>query len=337
MPIYKPKIVLITGGAGFVGSNFVNFTLNNHPDTIVISFDKLTYAGNLDNLKNTTNHSNHIFVRGDINDSNIVSDLLHKYEIDTVVHFAAESHVDNSVTQPSTFIQTNVIGTFTLLEAVRNFWLIEKKWDADNCRFHHVSTNEVFGEIKRNSSPENVNCFCIPSSPYSASKAAADQLVYAHFRTYGLPVSLSHCSNNYGPHQHHEKLIPFIIKSCIEQKPITIYGNGSNIRNWLYVEDHCSAIWMILTMGKIGEFYNVGSDCELDNLSLAKMICALMDKKLPASKPYESLITFVPDRPGHDFKYLVNTDKIKKELHWMPKYNLENGLALTIDYYLHNI
>jgi len=331
---YNAKNILVTGSAGFIGCNFVRQTLKDNLSVKIVSLDKLTYAGNINNLANLPDPSRHTLINGDICDCNLVYKLLREYKIDTIVHFAAESHVDRSITGPADFIQTNIVGTFTLLEAARKYWLDERKWNKEKCRFHHISTDEVYGELKKNDPP-----FCEitpyqPSSPYSASKASSDHLVRAYFRTYGLPVTISNCSNNYGPYQHPEKLIPTIIRCGLEQRPIPIYGNGSNIRDWLYVEDHCSAISTILRKGRVGETYNIGGNCEKDNLSLTKIICELMDKKMPINKPHSKLITFVNDRPGHDWRYAIDNDKIKSNLGWCTKRSLEEGLMLTINYYL---
>lgn len=336
---YKPRNVLVTGSAGFIGSNFVRFMLKNYADVKIIGLDKLTYAGSTKNLKNLPDETRHVFVQGDICDRVLVDQLLHQYDIDTVVHFAAESHVDRSIDGPAAFIQTNIVGTFTLLEAVRKFWLTEKKWNETNCRFHHISTDEVYGELGLNDPAFTETTPYAPSSPYSASKASSDHLVKAYSRTYRLPSTISNCSNNYGPYQYNEKLIPTVIECCKAQKPIPVYGNGSNIRDWLYVDDHCSAICAILDGGKVGETYNVGGNAEKDNLSLVKMICAIMDEKrpLPLHKLHASLISFVKDRPGHDWRYAIDNAKIKAELSWQPKYSFIDGLNATVDYYLDTI
>lgn len=334
MNIYEPKNILVTGSAGFIGSNFVRFVLKADPMVNIISLDKLTYAGNRKNLDNLFDGSRHIFIHGDICDRALVDKLLREYKIDTVVHFAAESHVDRSITGPADFIQTNIVGTFTLLEAVRNYWLGEKNLDQDQCRFHHISTDEVYGELGPNDSPFTEETPYDPSSPYSASKASSDHLVRAYSRTYKLPVTLSNCSNNYGPYQHSEKLIPTVIRSCIDQKSIPVYGDGLNIRDWLYVEDHCSAIFTILKSDRIGETYNIGGNSEKDNLSLVKMICKIMDQKIPDAGSHDRLITFVKDRPGHDWRYAINNKKIVDELGWHPKYDLFEGLVKTVGYYL---
>jgi dTDP-glucose 4,6-dehydratase len=331
---FQPKNILVTGSAGFIGSNFVRYMLTHHQGIKMFSLDKLTYAGNINNLKSLPDEARHVFVQGDICDRSLVDDLLRKYEIDTVVHFAAESHVDRSITGPADFIQTNIVGTFTLLEAVRTYWLNEKKRDCGKCRFHHISTDEVYGELGTDDPAFTENHPYKPSSPYSASKASSDHLVRAYIRTYGLPATISNCSNNYGPYQHPEKLIPTVICSCINQKPIPVYGNGSNIRDWLYVEDHCSAIDTILRKGKIGETYNIGGNCEKDNLTLVKNICKIMDSLRPATEPHEKLITFVNDRLGHDWRYGIDNLKIQSELQWVPKYNMDKGLIETMKHYL---
>lgn len=332
---FKPKNILVTGSAGFIGSNFVHYMLDKYNDVKIISLDKLTYAGNLKNLDNLPDAKRHFFVKGDICDRNLVDKLLHDYQIDSIVHFAAESHVDRSIEGPAAFIETNIVGTFTLLDAAKKYWLEKNNFDQNQCRFHHISTDEVYGELGPNDPAFLETTPYAPSSPYSASKASSDHLVRAYFRTFKLPVTLSNCSNNYGPHQHPEKLIPTVIRSCIEQKAIPVYGNGSNIRDWLYVEDHCSAIDAILHKGTVGETYNIGGNCEKDNLSLVKMICEIMDQKRPLSnnKKHSDLITFVTDRKGHDWRYAIDMAKIHSNLCWTANYKIEVGLIKTIDYY----
>jgi dTDP-glucose 4,6-dehydratase len=320
------KNLLVTGAAGFIGCNFLRFLLANNSSVEIVSLDKLTYAGNKQNLANLPDEFRHVFIQGDIGDRALIDKLLREREIDTIVHFAAESHVDRSITDPAEFISANIVGTFTLIEAARDL----------KCRFHHISTDEVYGDLGLNDKPFTESTPYAPSSPYSASKAASDHLVRAYYRTYGLPITISNCSNNYGPYQHPEKLIPTVIRSCIKQKSIPVYGNGSNIRDWLFVEDHCRAIYAILTAGKIGETYNIGGESEQDNLSLVKMICKLMDKKIPAGKPHEKLITFVTDRPGHDRRYAIDNTKITSQLHWKPIHNLEDGLTATIEFFLNS-
>lgn len=332
MKIYQPKVMLVTGAAGFIGCNFVRQQLQMHPERIIISFDKLTYAGSLENLP--TESARHIFVQGDICDQALVIHLLKTYQIDTIVHFAAESHVDRSISGPAAFVQTNVIGTFTLLEAARQYWLNECEWDASQCRFHHISTDEVYGSLGPSDPAFTEITAYAPNSPYSASKAGSDHLVRAYFHTYKLPVTTSNCSNNYGPYQHPEKLIPTVIRCCLEEKPIPVYGNGNNIRDWLYVDDHCSAIDVILQKGTPGEVYNIGGQCEIDNLSLVKLICQRLDSLQPrTSGIYESLIQFVTDRPGHDWRYAIDNSKIQFTLQWQPKVNIVEGLNKTIAYY----
>lgn len=331
---FKPKKILVTGSAGFIGCNFVRYMLAKYSDINIISLDKLTYAGNKENLANLPDESRHVFVKGDICDRALVDRLLREYTIDTIVHFAAESHVDRSIEGPAAFIETNIVGTFTLLDAARKYWLDEKDFDQTQCRFHHVSTDEVYGELGPNDPPFSETTPYAPSSPYSASKASSDHLARAYLRTYRLPVTISNCSNNYGPYQHPEKLIPTVIRSCIQQKPIPVYGNGSNIRDWLYVEDHCSAIDTILVKGKVGETYNVGGNCEKDNLTLVKALCTIMDQKQPQHGPHEKLITFVEDRKGHDWRYAIDNAKITGSLGWQPQYGFTHGLLATVEYYL---
>lgn len=318
---YLPKNILVTGAAGFIGTNFVHYMLKKYNDIRIISYDKLTYAGNLDNLKNLPNEQHHYFIKGDICDRHLIDKTLREHTIDTIVHFAAESHVDRSITGPAEFIQTNIVGTFTLLEAARQYWLEQNKWDEAQCRFHHISTDEVFGTLNKEDPAFTETTPYAPNSPYSASKASSDHLVRAYQHTYNLPTTMTNCSNNYGPYQNPEKFIPTVIRSCKEWKPIPIYGDGSNIRDWLHVEDHCSAIDAVLHHGCIGESYNVGGNCEKTNLEVVNIICELMDKHFPREKSYKSLISFVTDRKGHDWRYAINNGKIQKELNWKSSIN----------------
>lgn len=328
---YHYKNMLVTGSAGFIGSCFVREMLVRYPNLKIISLDKLTYAGNVDNLPT---HPNHTFVEGDIADLALVKTLLQQNNIETIVHFAAESHVDNSILNPKAFVETNVMGTFTLLEAARQYWLAEKKWDDTQCRFHHVSTDEVYGSLNANDPAFEETTAYAPNSPYSASKAASDHFVRAYHHTYRLPITMSNCSNNYGPRQHAEKLIPVVINACLAQKNIPVYGNGLNIRDWLYVADHCDAIDMILKKGVVGECYNVGGKNELDNLTLIKKITAMMDVFFPENAPHSTLIQFVADRKGHDKRYAINNAKIQAELNWIPQYQFEDALKETVQFYI---
>ncbi|MGY3805158.1 dTDP-glucose 4,6-dehydratase [Pigmentibacter ruber] len=332
--MFSMKNVLVTGSAGFIGCNFVRNLLNNNDEIKVISLDKLTYAGNLKNLENLPNIHNHLFIQGDICNQALIEKLIEQYKINCIIHFAAESHVDRSITGPSEFIQTNIFGTFSLLEAARKKWLDEYKWDKNICRFHHISTDEVFGTLNELDPPFSETTAYAPNSPYSASKAGSDHLVRAYFHTYSLPVTTSNCSNNYGPYQHKEKLIPTVIKSCLSNNFIPVYGDGSNIRDWLYVLDHCLAIEQIIKNGKIGETYNIGGKNEVKNLNLVYKICDLLNEILPRDKDYKKLVTFVTDRPGHDWRYAINNAKIQTELNWNPVYNLDQGLRETIHFYL---
>lgn len=331
---YQIRNLLVTGAAGFIGSNFVQMIIERYPEIKVVSLDKLTYAGNMANLAKVENASNHFFVQGDIADKELVSSLLKKYQIDTIVHFAAESHVDNSIKNPLVFLETNVLGTFTLLEMARQYWLDEKGWDDSSCRFHHVSTDEVYGSLNEHDPAFTERNPYQPNSPYSASKASSDHLVRAYHHTYHLPVTTSNCSNNYGPYQHEEKLIPTVINACINQKPIPVYGSGLNIRDWLYVKDHCEAIDLIISKGRVGEVYNIGGNNELANLSLIKYICQIMDDFLPKNAPHEMLISFVKDRKGHDKRYAINNNKINQELGWVPKGEFLSHLIDTVKFYL---
>jgi dTDP-glucose 4,6-dehydratase len=330
---YRPHNILITGGAGFIGANFVHYLLSHLAGVKIINLDLLTYAASLNNLQQLPDPLRHTFIQGDICDRQLVNNIMHHYEIDTIVHLAAESHVDRSIQSPTPFITTNVVGTFTLLEAARHYWQIEKKWSSQQCRFHHVSTDEVFGALSATDLPFTEQTSYAPHSPYAASKAGSDHLVNAYYHTYQLPVTLSNCSNNYGPYQHTEKLIPTIIRACHQQQPIPIYGDGSNIRDWLYVEDHCAGLLAILQRGRIGESYNLGGNNEMNNLQVAKNICDLMDEFYPREQPHYKLIQFVSDRPGHDWRYAIDTSKISKELNWQPKETFTNGIYKTIKFY----
>ncbi len=332
--MYKAKNVLVTGAAGFIGSNFVRMLLSKNQCQKIISYDKLTYAGELKNLENLSNIESHIFIQGDICDEQQLAKVLREHNIDTIVHFAAESHVDNSIAGPKVFFETNVMGTFNLLQQAKLFWLDEKGFDETQCRFHHVSTDEVYGALTREEPAFSESKAYKPNSPYSASKAGSDHIVRCYYHTYKLPVTISNCSNNYGPYQHPEKLIPVVINSCIEQKAIPVYGDGSNIRDWLYVEDHCDAIDCILEKGKVGEVYNIGGKNEVDNLTLVKTICKLMDEYKPHNTPHEKLISFVKDRQGHDWRYAIDNSKIQNELGWKPSQDFEKMFKQTIEFYL---
>ena len=331
---HQPGSVLITGGAGFIGCNFVRYLLRTDARVQLVNLDELTYAGSQDNLENLPDAARHHFVKGDICDRDLVDRLLHEHEIDTVVQFAAESHVDRSITGPGAFVQTNVVGTYTLLEASRQFWLGEKKWNADRCRFHHISTDEVYGTLGREDPAFTEATPYSPNSPYSASKAASDHLVRSYFHTYKLPVITTNCSNNFGPYQHAEKFVPTVIRSCVEQKPIPVYGDGSNIRDWLYVEDHCAGIDLALRRGRLGETYNIGGGNERHNIDVVRLICRLMDRERPQRAPHERLISFVTDRPGHDWRYAVDAAKISGELGWQRAQGFEEEMLLTVRWYL---
>lgn len=331
---YQPRNLLVTGGAGFIGCNFVRYYLNTYPEARLINLDSLTYAGSLENLQNLPNPDQHIFMQGDIGDRPLIDQLLRDYEIETIVHFAAESHVDRSITGPDAFVQTNVNGTFTLLKAARQYWLVEQDLSADQCRFHHISTDEVYGTLSPTDPAFSETTPYAPNSPYSASKAASDHFVRAYHHTYGLPVTVSNCSNNYGPYQHSEKLIPTIIRACLEQKPIPVYGDGSNIRDWLYVTDHCQAIDVVIAEGRLGEHYNIGGCNEWSNIAIVKHLCQLIDEFRPAQAPHDRLISFVTDRPGHDWRYAIDASKMREELHWQPAETFETGIRKTVQWYL---
>ena len=327
------KTYLITGGCGFIGSNFVRFILERKPEATIINLDKLTYAGNIHNLDGISNSRYH-FVHGDICDSELVAKLFNDNQIDGEVQFAAESHMDRSIDGPAEFVQTNIVGTLNLLEQSREYLNKEEK---SNFRFLHVSTDEVYGTLGDKgkffeSTPYD------PSSPYSASKAGSDHLARAWHRTYGLPVLVTNCSNNYGSYQFPEKLIPLMIINCLHRKPLPVYGKGENVRDWLFVTDHCEAIHTVLTSGQVGETYNIGGNNEIKNIDVVLTICSLLDEMSPRENGsnYADLITYVQDRPGHDFRYAIDATKINQDLGWSPKESFETGIRKTIDWYLNN-
>jgi dTDP-glucose 4,6-dehydratase len=335
-------MILVTGGAGFIGGNFVLEWLANPTAEGVVNLDKLTYAGNLTTLKSLENHSRHVFVHGDIGDYNLVLSLLIKHQIRAVVNFAAESHVDRSIHGPSDFIQTNIVGTFNLLEAVRAYWSDLSDLARKEFRFLHVSTDEVYGSLSPVDPAFSENNPYEPNSPYSASKAASDHLVRAWHHTYGLPVLTTNCSNNYGPYHFPEKLIPLVILNALTGKPLPIYGDGQQIRDWLYVKDHCSAIRRVLEAGQLGETYNVGGWNEKPNLDVVHTICDILDQLRPKAgaagteNKYASQITYVKDRPGHDRRYAIDASKLKRELGWKPAETFETGIQKTVQWYLDN-
>jgi len=331
------KTYLITGGAGFIGSNFILKKINDG-GVRIINLDLLTYAGNLMNLESIQGDPNHIFIKGDIGDRKLVRDILTHYHPCAVINLAAESHVDRSIDSPGDFIQTNVLGTYHLLEEVRRYWDHLPHEQKGDFRLLHVSTDEVYGSLGPEDPPFHEETPYTPNSPYSASKAASDHLVRAYYHTYGLPVLTTNCSNNYGPRQFPEKLIPLITLNALEGKNLPIYGDGLNVRDWLYVEDHCEAIDMVLKKGDMGETYNIGGRCEKTNVEIVKTVCEILDEMLPDSpyKPHASLINFVKDRPGHDRRYAIDSSKIERKLGWIPKESLESGLRKTIEWYLEN-
>jgi dTDP-glucose 4,6-dehydratase len=328
--------VLVTGAAGFIGSNFVLDWLRESAEPVV-SLDKLTYAGNLRNLASLERDPRHTFVRADICDRDAIDRLLAAHRPRAIVHFAAESHVDRSIHGPGEFIQTNVVGTFTLLEAARGHWSGLGAAEKEAFRFLHVSTDEVYGSLGPDDPAFTEVTPYAPNSPYSASKAGSDHLVRAYHHTYGLPVLTTNCSNNYGPYQFPEKLIPLMVLNALDGKPLPVYGDGSNVRDWLYVGDHCSAIRQVLERGRPGETYNIGGSAERRNLDVVKRICATLDELRPrAAGRYEDLVTFVRDRPGHDWRYAMDTSKIGRELGWRPRESFESGLRRTVEWYLAN-
>ena len=333
------KSILVTGGAGFIGSNFVPYFAEKYPEYFIINLDKLTYAGNLENLKECETMTNYKFVQGDICDEILVQSLFEKYDIRGVIHFAAESHVDNSIKEPKSFMETNFMGTFNLIENARRHWMEapnQFKSGYESCRFHHISTDEVYGSLGETGYFSEETPYA-PNSPYSASKAGSDFIVRAYHHTYGMNVTTSNCSNNYGPKQHYEKLIPTIIRKCLAEEPIPVYGNGKNIRDWLYVLDHCRAIDLIFHEGKSGETYNVGGHNERNNLQIVHVVCKILDEiKSRKLGKYAELINFVQDRPGHDLRYAIDATKIETELGWKADENFETGILKTVRWYLKN-
>ena len=330
--------ILVTGGCGFIGSNFVRLALQQLPDCRLVNLDKLSYAGNPANLADLEGDARYRFVNGDICDDNLVAKLFTEEQIDTVVHFAAESHVDRSITGPAEFIQTNILGTFTLLEAARKAWLSNQHLSISTYRFLHVSTDEVYGSLGETGLFTETTSYD-PRSPYSASKASSDHLASAYFHTYGLPVIITNCSNNYGPYQFPEKLIPLIINNALLGKDLPVYGDGKNVRDWLYVGDHCEAILTALQKGQVGRTYNIGGNSEKQNIEVVRLVCNLVDEMvgtLPSGKSRQELIRFVTDRPGHDRRYAIDASRIRDELGWEPSVTFENGIRKTVQWYLEN-
>ncbi len=329
----SPRRLLVTGGAGFIGSNFVHYWCNAYPNDRVVVLDALTYAGNQRNLAALNGQENFRFVQGDICDRALIDQLLQTENIDTIAHFAAESHVDRSILGPAAFVQTNIVGTFTLLEAFRQYW--EPKKTANYC-FLHVSTDEVYGSLSPNDPAFTETTPYAPNSPYSASKAGSDHLVRAYYHTYGLPTLITNCSNNYGPYQFPEKLIPLMCINSLIGKQLPVYGDGQNVRDWLYVGDHCSALDVVIHRGVAGETYNIGGNNEVKNIDLVQLLCQLMDKLAPQLpvRPCNKLIAYVKDRPGHDRRYAINSTKIKTQLSWTPNVDIQTGLRQTVEWYL---
>lgn len=332
------ETILITGGAGFIGSNFVPYFCAKYPQYNIINLDKLTYAGNLDNLKECEAMPNYKFVQGDICDRALIEKLFTENDIRGVIHFAAESHVDNSIKNPGAFIKTNIEGTFTLVDVAFRHWMEgpnKVKAGYENCRFHHISTDEVYGALGTDGFFTEKTPYA-PNSPYSASKASSDFIVRAYHHTFGMNVTTSNCSNNYGPKQHHEKLIPHIIEKALAEEPLPIYGQGLNVRDWLYVLDHCKAIDLIFHKGKAGETYNIGGHNERNNITIVKTICEILDRERPRAdgKKYADLITYVQDRAGHDFRYAIDAAKLETELGWKADETFDTGIVKTVEWYL---
>ncbi len=332
----REQTILVTGGAGFIGGNFVRHVITSG-GAKVVNLDALTYAGNLDTLGPVMEYSHHIFVEGSIGDRTLVDQLLIEHRPDAIVNFAAETHVDRSIDGPKVFVKTNVVGTQQLLEATLAYWKVLEGTERERFRFLHVSTDEVYGSLGESGLFTEETPYA-PNSPYAASKAASDHLVRAYNRTYGLPTLITNCSNNYGPYQFPEKLVPLVIHNALEGKPLPVYGDGQQVRDWLYVEDHCRAISLVLEGGRLGEAYNVGGHNEEPNLEVVRTICALLDEMVPDSPfaPHASLIAFVEDRPGHDQRYAMDAGKIRRELGWLPEETFESGLRKTVRWYLDN-
>lgn len=330
--------ILVTGGAGFIGSAVIRHIMqntNNH----VLNIDKLTYAGNLESLKEIDQHPNYEFKQVDICDAEQITAAIDAFQPNAIMHLAAESHVDRSIDGPAAFIQTNIVGTYTLLEAARKYWMGLDAEAQQNFRFHHISTDEVYGDLEGTTDLFTETTSYAPSSPYSASKASSDHLVRAWHRTYGLPVIVTNCSNNYGPYHFPEKLIPLVILNALDAKPLPVYGNGQQIRDWLFVEDHARALYKVVTEGVVGETYNIGGHNEKQNIEVVKTICKVLDELKPQAngQAYESLITFVKDRPGHDLRYAIDATKIQNELGWTPTETFETGIRKTVEWYLSNL
>lgn len=330
------KSILLTGTAGFIGSNFVPYFLEKYPEYQLVNLDLLTYAGNLENLKECEENPRYKFIKGDICNRELVEFIFTEYDIQGVIHFAAESHVDNSIKNPGVFIETNVNGTFTLLDVAQTYWMnkpFEYKEDYKGCRFHHISTDEVYGTLNETDLFTEETPYA-PNSPYSASKASSDMIVRSYQETYGMNTVITNCSNNYGPKQHDEKLIPTIIRKALAEESIPIYGDGKNIRDWLYVLDHCKGIDLVYHTGKEANVYNIGGRNERTNLQIVDAICTILDEKVPKETPYKELISFVEDRAGHDRRYAIDATKLENELGWKADENFDSGIVKTIDWYL---
>ena len=330
--------ILVTGGAGFIGSAVIRHIIQN-TNNQVLNIDKLTYAGNLESLKEVDQHPNYQFKQIDICDTEQITAAIDAFQPNAIMHLAAESHVDRSIDGPAAFIQTNIVGTYTLLEATRKYWMGLEAEAQQNFRFHHISTDEVYGDLEGTTDLFTETTSYAPSSPYSASKASSDHLVRAWHRTYGLPVIVTNCSNNYGPYHFPEKLIPLVILNALDAKPLPVYGNGQQIRDWLFVEDHARALYKVVTEGVVGETYNIGGHNEKQNIEVVKTICKILDELKPQAngQAYESLITFVKDRPGHDLRYAIDATKIQNELGWTPTETFETGIRKTVQWYLNNL
>ncbi len=328
--------ILITGGAGFIGTNFISYYLKNNQNFKIVNIDKLTYASNTSSLLEVEHSRRYTFVKGDICDRSLIEKLFVRYDFKGVIHFAAESHVDNSINKPSEFINTNILGTFNLIDVAKNHWMITPnlpKSQHKNSRFHHISTDEVYGTLEKEGLFTEQTPYA-PNSPYSASKASSDFIVRSYFHTYGMNVITTNCSNNYGPNQHDEKLIPTIIRKALSGENIPIYGDGKNIRDWLYVNDHCVGINLVFSKGVSGETYNIGGKNEHNNLYIANTICQILDEVKPKNSSYKNQIAFVKDRPGHDYRYAIDATKIEKELGWKAKENFETGIRKTVNWYI---